>query len=231
MKNKSVWTHKWLLFFIVMSWVLFGFINHLILMYVVSNKLYHCLLVSIFFGVVNYVVVSKFQDKSLKLELANKHLSAAVEKDGLTGLLNRRTLELDIEAISNMSSCAVIFSDIDDFRKFNNDFGHEMGDRVLKEVSEVITNTVRKEDRIYRYGGEEIVVLLKNCDKAAAKAIAEKIRTRIAAIRIEPLPGITISIGISSYPDGTKTLSQIIKQADMAMLFAKRCGKNNVQTV
>lgn len=123
---------------------------------------------------------------------------------------------------------SIIFIDIDNFKNFNNSFGHQIGDTVLKKVGQTIKATVRSNDSVYRYGGEEIVIILNDCDKKNAFAIAEKVRLNISELDNSPFPVITISLGISSYPEDGTEIDKIIEASDMALLTAKKLGKNQV---
>lgn len=128
--------------------------------------------------------------------------------------------------MSNEKSYSLIFIDVDDFRIFNNEYGHDSGDAVLKHVCETIKNNIRQNDRAYRYGGEEIVVVLKECTRINAIQIGEKIRSAISSINNSPQPSITISLGVASYPEDGKDIATIIKVSDKALLKAKKSGKN-----
>jgi diguanylate cyclase (GGDEF)-like protein len=128
---------------------------------------------------------------------------------------------------------SVIMLDIDDFKQFNDRFGHPKGDMVLKAVSSVIRQNLREIDVAARYGGEEFVVVLPETDVAGALAVAERIRTSM-----EEYPHIadeqgervtqTISLGVATYPLHASDGASLIEAADQAMYRAKRAGKNRV---
>ena len=103
---------------------------------------------------------------------------------------------------------------------------HSVGDRVLIDVSKAIKHGIRKNDRAYRYGGEEIVIILKGCDKGEAFIVAEKIRNNVSYIDNSPLPKISISLGVSGYPIDGGNVEEIIQACDKALLYAKKNGKN-----
>ncbi|WP_425805106.1 GGDEF domain-containing protein [Desulfitobacterium sp. Sab5] len=193
-----------------------------------TSNLAHCIIQGIVFGFINYFVVIIILKKYSDLKKSNTLLKKNLRIDNLTGLFNRRTFDNDIQNVSLDSDYSIIFIDIDNFRKFNNEFGHQCGDTVLKNVCQTIKTTVRNNDRVYRYGGEEIVVLLNNCDKKNAFQIAEKIRLNITELDNSPFPPITISLGISSYPEDGTEINEIIELSDNALLTAKRSGKNQV---
>ncbi len=159
-------------------------------------------------------------------------------RDPLTGLNNRRFLEEYLEILLSEtkrynSKLALLMCDLDFFKKVNDEYGHEAGDIVLKQISDTIKNTVRGSDLIIRYGGEEFLVVLRNIngDKDAVET-AEKIRKNIESNKIKISPGVsiqkTISIGVSIYPDDTVNFWQCVKFADVALYRAKETGRNKV---
>ena len=209
--------------------IIYGLINHLIIIPVFDNQLVHCLILSLGFGFINYFVITAFIQKSNRLESANIKLEAAINIDKLTGLLNRRAFDKDISTLNKFDEYSILFIDIDDFKKFNDDFGHEIGDEVLCLVSEDIRRAIRSEDKIYRYGGEEIVVFLTECNQINATLIAEKLRKEVVQMKNSDLTPITISLGIATYPINGQTSQEILHKADKALLSAKRAGKNRTE--
>ncbi|HNQ14431.1 MAG TPA: sensor domain-containing diguanylate cyclase, partial [Pyrinomonadaceae bacterium] len=152
--------------------------------------------------------------------------------DPLTGLLNRRYLEERLSEEIKRSNrygypMSFLMIDIDDFGKFNKDFGVLVGDKVLREAVNSMRSTLRGADIAARYGGEEFCVLLPQTTLSEAKTIAERIRRSVESIEL-PERRITISIGISSFASGIATADEIIKTADDAMRLAKSGGKNRV---
>lgn len=186
----------------------------------------HCLLISAIFAVINYLVAYRFYKKYKNLEESNLILNKKLEIDKLTGLFNRATFDSDIGKMTENGLYSMIFIDIDNFREFNNKYGHQIGDGILQKVSSTIKANVRTGDKVYRYGGEEIVVILKDCNKENALKIAEKIRLRIENIDNTPYPSITISLGISGFPEDGENVFEIIEACDSALLKAKNSGKN-----
>jgi diguanylate cyclase len=146
--------------------------------------------------------------------------------DSLTGLLNRRAFDQAIQDVDDRGYYSLIFLDIDNFRDFNNRFGHDIGDNVLRKVGETIQACVRWSDRVYRYGGEEITLILMDCDKKNALRMAEKIRSAISQLDHQAYPQITVSLGVSSYPDDGLLINDLIVASDKALLKAKQSGKN-----
>nr|WP_312578895.1 GGDEF domain-containing protein [Sedimentibacter sp.] len=208
----------------------YGLLYHFIIMPLIGNELVHCLGQGVIFGLINYLMSIGLYKKYHTLKNSNKLLKKKLDMDKLTGLLNRGAFDNDIMGLSLDESYSIIFIDIDNFRKFNNKFGHQVGDIVLQKVSREIRNSIRVSDKAYRYGGEEIVILLKDCNRKKALEIAEKVRLNINELNNNPYPSITISLGVASYPDDGKHADEIIKASDNALLTAKRLGKNQVSS-
>lgn len=177
-------------------------------------------------GTVNFVAVDLFYRKIEKLKRVNRQLSSKLMTDPLTSLFNRRAFDIDMKNVEHKGVFSLIFIDIDNFRNFNNQFGHDVGDEILIKVSQTIQACVRTTDRVYRYGGEEIVLLLIDCDKKNAIIMAEKIRTEISRVANTPYPQITVSLGVSSYPDDASNIHDVVVASDKALLMAKQNGKN-----
>ena len=122
---------------------------------------------------------------------------------------------------------SVIMIDLDRFKNINDTYGHDAGDRALVSISHFLKKNIRDLDAISRYGGEEFVMLLPDADKDGAFGLAERLREELAAIKLDNLPPITVSLGIATYPtDGTE-VEDLIRKADAAMYEAKRAGRNN----
>lgn len=157
--------------------------------------------------------------------------------DPLTGVLNRRSLLEQLEAACrdarvNRHPVAVLFLDLDYFKSINDSYGHAAGDVCLAAIIRPIQAELRQSDIIGRYGGEEFVVALSGADTAAAQLIAERIRLRVAAQRLEvngaPIQ-VTCSIGVASSDPLGVWGEALIAQADAAVYAAKRLGRNCVQ--
>jgi len=143
------------------------------------------------------------------------------------GIIDKARIKREIVALGYESGVySLIFFVIDNFRNFHNHFGHDVGDNVLKKVGETIKVCVRATDRVYRYGGEEIILLLLNCDKKNAMKMAEKIRSEISLLDNQAYSQITVSLGVSSYPDDGRYIHDVIIASDKALLKAKQSGKN-----
>ena len=187
-------------------------------------------------------------DQIIKLKQENEKLREDLIHDYLTGLKTRKfLLERVHEILSEMISAedrrphhyedlSFIFCDIDDFKKLNDNYGHDVGDQVLVAVARVLSENVRETDIFSRWGGEEMVAALpgSNLDKASDKA--EELRQKIEKLRFAKHPEIkvTVSFGVSALcPSASdlpisKSIERLINQADEALLLAKEKGKNKV---
>jgi diguanylate cyclase len=152
--------------------------------------------------------------------------------DPLTKVFNRKRFDEDIEKFD--SSCkvySVIFLDIDNFKQINDIYGHAVGDRVLKEVGEILRTYLRRNTYAYRYGGEEFVVVLPNEDietaKIVAKRLQEVIEHRTVTIDGNKTINFTASFGVAQKREGER-FEDVLKRADEALYEAKRSGKNRV---
>lgn len=206
--------------------VSFAVAFHLIAQPLFDNVFLHCLILGVLFGIASYLVAEVFYRKYTRLHINNHSLRQDVRTDNLTGLLNRRAFDQDILNVCSDAVCSVLFLDIDDFRSFNNKFGHEAGDEVLRKVGQTISSNLRVGDKVYRYGGEEIVVLLKDCDKKNAERIAEKMRDEVSQLDNSPYGTITVSMGLACCPEDGNDIPRVINASDKALLEAKRKGKN-----
>lgn len=175
-----------------------------------------------------------------RLRLQRRALTEAerrAQTDPLTGVLNRRSLLERLEALCRSARAealpvAVLFIDLDFFKAINDTYGHPAGDVCLASLIPPIQAELRHSDIIGRYGGEEFVAVLSGADAAAAQPIAERIRARIAAIRIEGFGApirFTCSIGVASSSALGVRGETLIAQADAAVYAAKREGRNRVQ--
>lgn len=217
----------WLLIAMVFTGILYSVILlYFMAMPLFNNLVLHCIITGTLFGLTNFIVAVLFYKRLEKQKRLNQQLKFSLMTDNLTGLLNRRAFDHDIQHFDYSSLYSIIFLDIDNFRDFNNHFGHDIGDNVLKKVGETIKACVRATDRVYRYGGEEITLLLLDCDKKNAMKMAEKIRSEISQLDNQPYPQITVSLGVSSYPDDGRYIHDVIVASDKALLKAKHSGKN-----
>ncbi|MFD0679673.1 MULTISPECIES: sensor domain-containing diguanylate cyclase [unclassified Paenibacillus] len=147
--------------------------------------------------------------------------------DPLTGLTNRRTLEVIMHQwIEEQNSFSIIIMDIDRFKTINDTFGHQAGDKVLKHFTKIITSTVRPGDVCCRFGGEEFIVLISHVALDEAFLVAERIRNRFEK-SVNPIGRtITVSQGISHYSSHSVSAEELIYMADQALYKAKQSGRN-----
>ena len=205
-------------------------------------------------GVINFHMPESgaFDDEEIRLlTLVANQIALAIEnaklytkardlsvKDELTGLYNRRHFQsvLQIEwkrAVRFRRSLSLLMVDVDHFKKYNDTYGHLHGDKVLREMAQVLKRSVREIDTLARFGGEEFILLLPDTDKKGAIAVGEKIRKIVNEHRVPDVAGtsaslVTISVGISSYPDDVRELDDLIDHADIALYDAKDSGRNRV---
>ena len=155
--------------------------------------------------------------------------------DGLTGIFNRRFFELRIEeeverARRFDSGMAVIMVDIDQFKRLNDEFGHLLGDEVLRQVSSIFSQQLRKIDVVCRYGGEEFAILLSQTNLQHAMGVAEKLRRLVESWQFPGVPRpVTISAGVATCPDHGVTRDQLVKAADAGLYASNVAGRNCVR--
>ena len=183
-----------------------------------------------------------FAEKTRELDVIRASLSKSEERartDTLTGLANRRALDEFLRKAQTTADwgepLSVLMLDIDHFKTFNDNFGHGVGDQVLRLIAKVLREKVREQDLSARYGGEELIAVLPDADLATCAEIAESIRRAIAECTItrrstgETLPGISVSIGVAQYRTG-EAITDLIERCDRALYLAKGGGRNRVVT-
>jgi len=159
---------------------------------------------------------------------------AQANVDGLTGVYNRRFFEKQIageldRATRYEKALSVIMLDIDHFKKLNDEFGHLLGDEVLKQVSNIFRTQLRRLDFICRYGGEEFAIILPETGGEDALGVADKVRRMIEAHSFPGVPRpVTISLGVAECPAHGVTRDTLVKSADQALYASKLGGRNRV---
>jgi diguanylate cyclase (GGDEF)-like protein len=173
-----------------------------------------------------------FNHMVARLREGHEELERLSVTDGLTGLANHRSLmqRLNEEALrSNRHKRAfsVIMADVDNFKKYNDAFGHPAGDEVLRKVATILRDSTRTVDFAARYGGEEFAVLLPETAIEGALEVAERIRASVEQAQF-PHRAITLSVGVAEFPKDADTAQAVIASADAALYVAKREGRNRV---
>lgn len=171
---------------------------------------------------------ARLQEKTLNLAVTDK----------LTGLRNRRYFDQRLteeihHAGRQETPLSLLMLDIDDFKRVNDTHGHVVGDRVLQSLGRILAGQLWQVDIVARYGGEEFAVILPQTDTSAAERVAERIRAKVAKLQV-PLPehgrlGVTVSIGIASFPLCGDSVEGLVEHADQALYEAKHAGKNCVR--
>lgn len=192
------------------------------------------------------------EQRTLALETANKHLHASrtaladsnrrlkdmAHYDALTGIANRRTLDRYLERADEQRSSylplSVMLIDVDEFKQFNDHYGHVEGDGCLVKVAEQLSCDLhRRSELVARYGGEEFAILMANCSAQQALSIAERKCSEVAELAIphalsKTASHITVSIGVATLYDDSVTANELLKRADLALYQAKQAGRNQV---
>jgi diguanylate cyclase len=182
--------------------------------------------------------LDKSQDEIERLQEEVLRAREDALSDGLTGLANRRSFDMALttclaEAAKQANGPSLLLADIDHFKQINDNYGHLFGDKVIRAIAQILKDNVKGKDVAARYGGEEFVILLPDTPLDGARAVAEKIRSTIAACRIlrggghEPVDTISISVGIAHYRGG-ESPTDFLGRADSALYTSKIHGRNRV---
>jgi diguanylate cyclase (GGDEF)-like protein len=176
--------------------------------------------------------------ENFRLSSESRALKKFAEKDELTGLNNRRyCIELCRKEVERArrydTSLTLVMIDVDRFKEINDSLGHQVGDRVLREVSRLVERNSRRSDIIGRYGGDEFIVLLPEIPSEQAIVYAERMRNRVEQLRNdirEEVPGIdfAISVGVASLSEGDQDFDDLVARVDKALYAAKNRGRNRV---
>lgn len=180
----------------------------------------------------SYLSVTK---RNSILRQHNEELKTRSLEDPLTGLWNRRAMEIDLDCITRESkrsgeSYAIAIFDIDYFKRYNDHYGHDEGDRALIHVAQLIKDNIRGSEKAYRYGGEEFLCVMKDTDIKGGQRVCERIREKLLASAMEhkqsPHGMITLSMGVASLY-GCEW-QELFKMADTALYQAKESGRNTI---
>jgi diguanylate cyclase (GGDEF)-like protein len=166
--------------------------------------------------------------------VATQALRRTAELDALTGTLNRRSIDQwltrQFASHSRERSLSLLFVDIDHFKRINDLYGHACGDHCLRMVAAALRTALRPQDVLGRYGGEEFIALLPECDVATARGAAERLRLAVEDCEIEWQGNrlrLSVSIGVATRDPGEQA-AELLDRADRALYVAKRAGRNRV---
>ncbi len=185
----------------------------------------------------NIIVEKSLYKRTLEKRAAEREYFEKISRvDGLTGLYNHKFFHELLNAEISRSdrykfNFSLVMIDIDDFKIINDNYGHQMGDNILKEIATIFKSLIRKTDPSVRYGGEEFAIILSQTAKEHGRALADRIVKGVAATKFKDFfqdKPITISAGLSGYPDDARTPESLIKKADEALYQAKKMGKNTL---
>lgn len=194
------------------------------------SQLYFLVPPSLIIIILSDVILKQWHERGREVALLS-------QLDSLTNLYNRRTVNEHLERLLEMSTesdrISILLLDLDFFKQVNDTYGHMVGDDVLREVGHLLQSIMRKNDLAGRFGGEEFIVVLYRSAHDIGMSVAERIRARIAEIRVATPAGkpvqITVSVGVSTFsPFGMTGIDQILSQADQALYTAKDAGRNQV---
>ena len=193
----------------------------------------------IFISVIALLMLGGTRAYLSNTKITETELTHLATHDSLTKLYNRRSLEARLNYAIDTASryqhpLSIIMLDLDHFKNINDTFGHKAGDILLETIGAILGNSVRKSDTVARYGGEEFVIIIIETPLAEANEFAEELRKIIAeqSIRLDGGEDISItaSLGVTSFPDHSKSSQKLLEKADSAMYMAKAAGRNQIKT-
>ncbi|MBJ7539390.1 GGDEF domain-containing protein [Marinomonas transparens] len=174
-------------------------------------------------------MIARLSDEMNTRQEFEQQLIQLATKDKLTNTYNRHKWTEQIQLLINFASQDKTFSlvslDVDHFKKINDTYGHQVGDKVLQRLADLLQKNLKKTDMVFRMGGEEFMVLLIQQDLAEASAIAERLRNKIASYQEENLPTFTASMGVTEYNLG-ETEDSLMTRVDEALYQSKKSGRN-----
>lgn len=183
-------------------------------------------------------ILASFATMSIDNARLHERTRQLASTDGLTGLYNHRMFkqmvrEELVRTDRYHKPMSLILFDVDDFKRFNDTYGHPAGDKALVVTAEIMRDSLRESDILFRYGGEEFVALLPETDIGEALVAAERARRSVEENSPKSLSGIgdrglTVSVGVAAYPRDGQDLDTLLQAVDNLMYTAKRCGKNKV---
>jgi diguanylate cyclase (GGDEF)-like protein len=170
-----------------------------------------------------------------RIKLLHQQMSLMAYTDPLTSIYNRlhfgHFLDAEIDRVKRYGGTfSIIFFDLDRFKEVNDEYGHLVGDEVLKRVAEIVEKANRNADIFARYGGEEFIILAPATDIAGARIHAERLRNDIEHHRFSEISHLTCSFGVAEYKPDADDVMSLFKRADTALYNAKKLGRNRVET-
>jgi diguanylate cyclase (GGDEF)-like protein len=234
-----VFHKRWLfgLLLTVLYYVAFLCIDPLVLQHTGQNLLPSAWYLMLAQSVVLMSMMAVFANVALQFKISEARWRKAqhhANHDQLTGLLNRRTFSRHLPRIVKTSAAgqldlSLMLIDFDHFKLINDRYGHSAGDNILRQVAKLFTSVLRAGDSLYRWGGEEFAIILRDTDAATVAAIADRLRVLTEQHPFGLKRAVTISVGLATYEAG-ETHENFFKRADAAMLCAKRNGRNRIET-
>ncbi len=185
----------------------------------------------------NLIVRKVLYKRTLEKRAAEREYYERISRiDGLTGLYNRgyfyNLMDSEISRAARYKhNFSLLMIDIDDFKRINDTYGHQVGDEVLKELASLLNSFIRKNDAVARYGGEEFAIILPQTAKEDGHLFGNRVVNGIASSKVKEISQddrLTVSAGLAGYPDDAHTQKDLIKKADDALYHAKRMGKNTL---
>ncbi|MEM9174387.1 MAG: diguanylate cyclase [Myxococcota bacterium] len=181
--------------------------------------------------------------RTAELQAANAKLEELSIRDGMTGLLNRRALTEKLDELFELSrrygtAFSVILLDIDHFKNYNDTLGHVQGDEAIRSIAKLLEESIRTSDSVYRYGGEEFLVVMPETGRGSVEPVAERIRAKTEALALPHPdstagPVVTVSLGHTSVMRHTierfAGWEEVVEEADKALYRAKQTGRNRVE--
>ncbi len=203
-----------------------------------ENILYIKVFVREILLVINALCLTNVKREVKKYDEMRKREFRIARTDKLTGLANRhyfdQKLKDEVEYADDSNSVLnILMFDLDNFKSFNDTYGHVSGDKLLSLFSDIIRQCIRKLDIPVRYGGEEFIIIIRDLDIVIAKSVGDRIRHQLEKQRIyvgleDERHRVTVSCGVAQYPTHSKNIREVIEKADQALYRAKELGKNLV---